>query len=153
MTCRMTDAVVAVTLKNIKEHVKLAKKYRHDPWWCVVAQALRKIRGVIDAKVYKSYTVVWFSNGKAVRYRTPFALAEALTYWDRMGEWKLKPGAYCLEVPLPSQTIKAQKRYAKRAKLRVVAGSYHYVYGPRGAKESHHVSARHFFGCLGKKAA
>lgn len=147
----MIDAVVALPFTILASYIKLAKQHRHNPWWCVVAQAIRRLKGVVDVKVTRTYTIIWFASGKVIRYRTPAALAEALTYWDRTKEWRLLPGTYTLEVPLPSQTRKRQKLYAKWARQRRANGIL-YVYGPRGPRKRP-INARHFLGCFDRNKA
>lgn len=122
----ISEATSPLPLKITNGHVNKARGHRRDGHYCVVAQAIRCIAGVVGAYVGASFIRITYANGKTLRYVTPPELKEGLTYWDRTKDWKLPAGTYTLQPPKKHQTRKGIRKANAAHKVRLMRGEHVY---------------------------
>ncbi len=84
---------------------------------CVVAQALKDHRDIVDVYIGSAVCQVEFKDGTILKYKTSKVLSIGLNHWDKSGDWKLPEGEYTLEVIPQSQRTEAVKERSKVAKV------------------------------------
>jgi hypothetical protein len=87
------------------------KAVRNDPCLCVIALAcMRQFPGLLEIRVHRSITYLFYSGGKCERYTTPYILSQALRRWDAGGDWELPEGEYKLTPISYSQRLSQAPR-------------------------------------------
>lgn len=124
---KVVEATEPLSFSITVKHIALAVEFgRQDKKKCVVSQALRAIRDVKEVITGAAVTLVTFTNGQIVRYRTSWVLRAGLINFDRTGQWKLPVGIYQLLPPLTCQTMKYQRKANALLKVRrETEGVYH----------------------------
>src|SRR5439155_15640808 len=83
----------------------VAKAKINDKNHCVVAEAIRKMPGVLGIEVGIEVTRILMDTGEILRYRTPEGLATAARIFDKTEKWDLPLGTYSLHPPSPSMSL------------------------------------------------
>ena len=86
---------------------------------CAGAHGLRRLSGVIDARVMKSTTYVEFEDGRILKYRNPAPLNQAVDGFDHTAGL-FPPGRYRLEPTKAHDRIGARKTRLRGTESRPV---------------------------------
>jgi hypothetical protein len=128
----IVEATTSLPFHITDKHQQLARSHRNDKSKCVVSQGLKSNRDILEAEVGAAVTLVTFTSGKQVRYRTPAVLREGLMSWDRTGKWELPSGTYFLQAPRSYETKKSIRKNNKAFKQRQSSGIVLYNVSGKG---------------------
>lgn len=99
----LKDATLPLTFHISRKDVDTAERGNKN--FCVIAQALRKVRGISECEVGSRTTRIRIGNSTR-RYITPENLRVALNTFDETGQWMLPEGEYRLSPPTPGRSLK-----------------------------------------------
>ena len=90
----------------------------NDKNHCVVAEAVRKVPGVLGIEVGIDITRILMDTGDILRYKTPQGLANAARIFDKTEQWDLPLGTYSLHPPPPSMSLKQIHKEHRERKIK-----------------------------------